>query len=286
MKIINALLLMQLCMSMVYAEKELHHEHSDSTTIKLSHELLDFENSKKKTEGKRYGVELDHQEKQHHYQLYYEKTDTKTTAILPKDLEVDKYAFKYGYDLSQKRNLNLSYLKIDDNLMKETDGGNIYGLGYRHKAVTLTQYLSDYKNFNVYQTDLKFGMKKRFDDLVLMGGIIGKYIHLNNKESNNFTKKADTDYFTTGLKLHGHYNTYHLSAGTYVGKRLFAVMNEGLRVQHHSMEFKESYMFDIGKKYEDFLLHIRYAKHKAKEVPIDNDNVNVENLSFEVEYTF
>ena len=286
MKILNLSLIALLFSAVAYAEKESHHDHVGESSVKLSYEMLDFENSKKKNDGRRYGVELDHQDDKHHYRFYYEKSETKTTAILPKDLEVNKYAVKYGYGLNEKSELNFSYIGIDDNLMKETDVGHIYGVGYRYKALTLMQYLSDYKNFNVYQSDLKFGMKRKFNDVLLMGGIIGKYIHLNNKESNKFTQKAETDYFTTGLKLHVHYYDYHLSAGGYVGKRLFAVMNEGLKVQHHSMEFKESYMFDFGKKFNNVLLHLRYSRHKAKEVPIANDNVKVENISLEVEYRF
>ncbi|MCK5855114.1 MAG: hypothetical protein KAG56_07825 [Sulfurovaceae bacterium] len=286
MKLLNLPLIALLCSSALYGEKEEHHNHTGESSLKLSYELLDFENSKKKSDGKRYSIELDHQDDNHHYRLHYEKSDTDTTAILPKDLEVHKYALKYGYGLNKKSELNFSYIGIDDNLMKETDGGHIYGVGYRYKALTLTQYLSDYENFNVYQTDLKFGMKRKFNDVLVMGGIIGKYIHLNNKDSNKFTQKADTEYFTTGLKFHAHYHDYHLSAGTYVGKRLFAVMNEGLKVQHHSMEFKESYMLDVGKSFNDVLVHLRYSKHKAKEVPINNDNVKVENISVEVEYKF
>ena len=286
MKILTPLLIPLLSTSLVHAEKESHHEHIGSSSIKLSSEFLDFENSKKKVDGKRYGIELDHQDNKHHYRLYYEKTDTKTTDVLPSDLEVHKYSLKYDYSLNEKNNLILSYINIDDNLMKETDGGHIYGVGYKYKALTLTQYFSDYKNFDVYQSDIKFGMKKKFNNIFFMAGIIGKYIHLKDKESNKFTQKADTDYFSRGLKLHAHYDDYHLSAGTYVGKRLFAVMNDGLKVQHHSMEFKESYMLDMGKKFDDVLLHLRYAKHKAKEVPIENDNVKVENISFEVEYRF
>jgi hypothetical protein len=269
----------------VFAEKELHHEHVGKTNIKMSYEFLDFENSKKKTDGKRYGIEFDHQDEKHHYQLYYEKSDTQTTALLPSDLEVHKYALKYMYALKEKNNLIVSYIAIDDNLMKETDGGHIYGLGYKYKALTLAQYLSDYENFDVYQTDIKFGMKKKFKDFTLITGLIAKYIRLKNKESNGFTQKADTEYFTTGLKLHLDYGEYHVSAGTYQGTRLFAVMNDGLKVQHHSMEFQNSYMLDVGKKFGDVLVHLRYAKHKAKEVPIAND-VKLENISFEVVYGF
>jgi len=286
MNIKIVLLLTLLFTTLVVAEKELHHEHVGITNIKLNYELLDFDNAKKKTDGKRYGIEFDHQDKRHHYQLYYEKSDTKTTALLPIDLEVKKYALKYMYSIKAKNNFILSYINIDDNLMKETDGGHVYGLGYKYKALTLTQYLSDYENFDVYQTDVKLGMKREFNNFTLMTGLIGKYIRLKNKESNNFTKKADTEYFTTGLKLHIDYGDFHASAGTYLGKRLFAVMNDGLKVQHHSMEFKSSYMLDVGKKFGDVLVHLRYAKHKAKEVPISHDNVSLENIAFEISYGF
>jgi len=285
-KVLKFLLITLLGNSLAYAQKESHHEHIGTSSVKLSYETLDFENSKKKDDGKRYGVELDYQDKKHHYRFYYEKSDTQTTALLPKDLEVNKYALKYGYAFDKKSALTLSYINVDDNLMRETDGGHIYGLGYRYKALSLTEYLSDYKHFDVYQTDLKIGTKKKFDKLLLSAGIIGKYIHLKNKESNRFTQKAKSDYFTTGVKIHAHYDEYHLSLGSYVGKRIFAVMNEGMKVQHHSMEFKESYLFDMGKKFDNVLLHVRYSKHKAKEVPINNDNVKVENLSFEMEYLF
>lgn len=271
---------------LIYAEKEHHHEHVGESHVSLNYEVLDFENSKKKTDGKRYGVELDHQDSQHHYRFYYEKSDTKTTALLADNLKVHKYALKYAYALEQKSNLSFSYINIDDNIMKETDGGHVYGLGFKYKALNITQYLSDYENFDVYETDLKVGMKHKLNDFSVRSGLIAKYIKLDDKERTRFTKKAETEYFTVGLKLHVDYEDYHLSAGTYVGERLFAVMNEGLKVQHHAMEFKESYMFDVGKKFDNVTLHLRYARHKAKEVPIQNDNVKVENIAFEVGYGF
>ena len=286
MKKLPPLLIALLLPCFSYAEKESHHEHIGETHIKLNYEVLNFENSKKKDDGKRYGVELDHQNDSHHYRVYYEKSDTKTSPILPKDLDVKKYALKYAYSLNKKSNLHLSYISIDDNLMKETNGGNIYGVGYKHKGISLTQYLSDYDNFDVYQTDLKLGVKKRFNEVLVMAGVIGKYIKLKDKNSNNFSKKAEKEYFTTGVKLHAHYEDYHISAGSYVGTRLFAVMNDGLKVQHHAMEFKNSYIFDIGKKFDNILVHLRYSKHKAKEIPIDNDNVKVENIALDVEYKF
>jgi len=283
MKKLNTLLLSTLLCTAIYAKEEEQHHHEGSNNIKINYETLDFTNSKKKKDGQRYGIEVDHEDEKQHFQLYYEETKTNTTNIMPEDLDVKKYTLKYEYKLQPKEQVNISYTGIDDNLMKETNGGHIYGLGYRKDALSLTQYLSDYPHFDVYQTDAKYTFKK--------GGVkttlIGKYIHLKDKESNNFSKKAKTDYFTGGLKLHSHYNGFHLGAGAYVGKRVFAVMKDGFKVQHHAMEFKESYMLGVGHALgKDVVAHVRYGYHKAKEIPIDNDNVKVKNLSFDLVYKF
>jgi len=283
MKKINTLLLSTLLCSTLFAKEEEQHEHSGSNNIKINYETLDFDNSKKKEDGARYGVELDHEDGQHHLQLYYEETKTNTTDIVPKDLDVKKYTVKYQYKLSPKERVTLSYATIDDNIMKETNGGHIYGLGYGQKGLAFMQYLSDYPHFDVYQSDLKYSFKKSG----VKTTFIGKYIHLNDKDSNNFSRKAKEDYFTGGVKLHTHYKGFHLGAGVYLGKRIFAVMKEGFKVQHHAMEFKESYMVGIGHDLgDDMALHLRYGYHKAKEVPMNNDNVEVQNLSLDVVYKF
>jgi hypothetical protein len=64
-------------------------------------------------------------------------------------------------------------------------------------------------------------------------------------------------------------------------------MKDGFSVQHHSMEFKESYMIGVGHKVsKNITSHLRYSYHKAKEVPMDNDNVKVENISLNFVYRF
>lgn len=287
MKLIYFLLIFILSASSLSAKEEEQHSHSGSSNLKINYETLDFSNSKKKENGRRYGVEVDHENAQHHYQLYVEKTDTHTTKRVAKDLEVKKYTLKYQYKISPKKRLSLSYANIDDNLMKETDNGHIYGLGYSQNSFELTQYFSDYSRFDVYQTDLKFSLKNKFKSFGLKTTLIGKYIHLKDKNSNDFSKKAKSNYFTTGVKLHTHVNGYHLGAGVYVGKRVFAVMKEGFKVQHHSMEFKESYMLGVGHSLSDnTVVHLRYGYHKAKELPVDNDNVKVENITFNLVYAF
>ncbi len=271
----------------VIAEVEDHHPHVGTTKLKINYENLHFTDSIKKEDGKRYGVELDYHSMTHHLQFYMEHTDTQTKPKIPKDLLVNKYSFKYQYQVDKSSALSLSYMRINDNLMKEVDGGIIYGLGYKYKALSLTQYVSDYKHFNVYQSDAKWGFKRKLDDVMLMGAVIGKYMHLQDRKSNNFTKKTKQDYFTLGAKAHVHYKDWNFGAGLYVGGRIFAVMNDGLKVQHHAMAFKRSIMLSVGKELgDDVMLHLRYAKHYATEVPAEHSGVEVDALSFEVTYTF
>lgn len=118
------------------------------------------------------------------------------------------------------------------------------------------------------------------------GALVGKYIYLENRLSNDFTKKTEQDYFTLGMKVHAEYDDWHVAAAGYVGERIFAVMNEGLRVQHHAMEFEKSYMFSLGKKFDDVFVNLRYIKQYATEVPIENEDVEVSNIALSVAYTF
>lgn len=261
--------------------------HAENTTLKLNYENLDFEKSKKKDKGKRYGIFLSYEAGKNLYQLAYDKTNTNTyKPPLTEDLHVNKYYLKYSRKLDNKQSFSLSYATIDDNIMKETDGGNIYGLGYKHGALGLTQYLSDYENFNVYQTDLKYTFKKSFGELKTSATLLGTYIHLQDKESNAFSVNAKEDYFTLGLKLHAHYKDYHMGAGAYFGKRVFAVMNDGFNVQHHAMEFDETYMTGFGKQFDNVDVNLKYVYQDATEIPICNENVKVQNVILQLEYHF
>jgi hypothetical protein len=278
MKKIQTILMASLLLMSTYA---------DDTVLKLTYETLDFDNSKKKDKGKRVGIALDYKQENSLYQLLYEKTDTDTfQPPLTKDLKVDKYYFKYTRKLDAVQAFSLSYATIDDNLMKETDGGHIYGLGYCYDDFGLTQYLSDYKHFNVYQTEAKYTFKKQFGEVKTSATILGKYIHLQDKGSNDFSKNAKENYFTPGVKLHTDYKGYHFGMGAFFGKRIFAVMNNGFKVQHHAMEFKETYMCGIGKHFERGDVHLKYVYQKASEIPIHNDNVKVQNIILQIGYHF
>jgi phenylalanyl-tRNA synthetase alpha subunit len=74
-----------------------HHHHIGSSNIKLNYETLNFNNSKKKEDGKRYGIEIDHESQTYHIQYYNEQTYTNTTPLVPKDLEIKKNTIKYKY---------------------------------------------------------------------------------------------------------------------------------------------------------------------------------------------
>ena len=261
--------------------------YAGQNKLTLKYEQLDFENSKKKDNGKRKGIGLSHKDGANHYELLYEKTDTKTfKPPLKKDLLVDKYYFKYTRKLAEDQTLSLSYATIDDNIMKETDGGNIYGLGYKYNTIAITQYISDYKHFNVYQTDLSYGYEKEYGLWEFHGKVMGKYMHLQNRKSNNFSKNTKSDYATVGLKLHVHYDDYHFGVGAFVGDRIFAVMHDGFKVQHHAMAFNKTYKCGIGKHFDWGDIKLQYIYQEATEVPIDNKGVKVENVVLQVGYKF
>jgi hypothetical protein len=255
-----------------------------SDSIESSYGVLDFDNSKKKKSGERYGVKFNHKDNSSDIQLYYEKTRTDTTSIIPKDLDVNKYVFKYKYRYGFLSDNGVTFLygKVRDNLMKETDGGDVYGVGWNIGQFSLMQYLIDYQHFNVYQSDFKFIIGKRIKSF-----IIGKYINLDSKNSNSFSRNAKSSYFTLGLKLHTKYNRFRFGAGSFLGKRAFAIMGDGFRIQHHAMEFKSTYMYGVGYSFNKNLsANLRYIYQKAKELPINNDNVKVESLFFSILYNF
>jgi hypothetical protein len=257
------------------------------TTLNLGYEILDFENSKKKDEGKRYGVSIKHNHNNDIYQLRVEKTQTQTyQPPLTDDLNVNKYVFKYTHPYDEKQAVSASFLTIDDNLMKETDGGNIYGLGYRYGLFGITQYFSDYDHFDVYQTDLKYTFKHAWGAIKADATIISKYQHLTDRKSNPFSRNAKSDYFSPGVKMHLHYNRYHIGAGAFFGKRIFAVMDDGMRIQHHAMEFDKTFMIGIGKHFENIDLHLKYIYQEANEIPINNPDVKVDNIIFQLGYHF
>jgi len=256
------------------------------TTIQTTYQTLAFEHSKKKEDGKRVGLHLTHKEGKQCYAFAYEQTETKTfKPPMKEDLNVHKYAFKYSYFLDKTQTISGSFLHIDDNLMRETDGGNIYGLAYRYCAFGIAQYLSDYPHFDVYQTDFTYHKKRNFGKIKAQATLMLKYLHLSDKNSNNFSKNAKENYLTPALKVHLHRGGYHLGAAIFLGKRVFGVMQEGFVAQHHAMEFDETYMVGLSKDFGTINAKIKYSHQSAEEIPVHNKNVKVDTIALQLKVT-
>lgn len=257
-----------------------------STTYKVELQNLDFSNSTQKEQGKRYGFGLSHQLDKHRFMFGYEKTATETfQPPLPKDLEVNKYAFKYAYQLKKHFSMQASYITIDDNLVK-TDGGHIYGIGVTYQNIHFAQFFSNYKPFDIYQSDLSTTFKRTFGAVKTKTTIIAKYLTLKNFTSNPLSKNAKKSYLTPGIKLHASYKSYHAGFGAFFGNRVFAVMDDGMKVQHHGMEFEETYMVGFGKKIGRFNIMLKYMHGKATELPKLNENVIVRDITLSLQALF
>lgn len=260
---------------------------ADNSFLLLEYQNFHFNNSLQKDKGQRYVTHLGYKNTNNFYEAVYSKTHTQTfQPPMKDDLDVDKYYFKYTRTLDEQQSLSISYATISDNLTRETDGGHIYGFFYRYHTIKFNQYISDYKHFNVYQTDMAYTFKQQFNNIKFSSTLMGKYIHLQNRKSNQYTTKAKADYLTPAIILKAGYGSYHTGAGAYFGKRIFAVMNNGFSVQNRAMEFDRTYMITAGKHLGKFNVTLKYLYMRATEIPIENKNVTVNNLILGIEYHF
>ena len=185
----------------------------------------------------------------------------------------------------------MNYISILDDNIAITDGGDSYGAGVTYSfnkktSLNFTQYRTVYQDFNINQSDFNIEYKTNIDDVKIKLNSITKYISIDEKNVNGFTKNAKKDYLTSGLKIHSHYKSYHAGAGIYLGKRAFAIMNDGFKVQHHAMEFDRTYALGVGKNISDFVLRFQYVYQRAVELPVQNENVEVKNLRLIINYKF
>ncbi len=255
-------------------------------------ESKSFTNSKQKDDGITYGVGVDVHYKHSAYKITYEHTDTNTKQPpLPYDLKIDKLFLKYGYEFNDTFGVNLNYISILNDNLAITDGGKIYGLGFsynhlEHLSSNFTQYLSEYDDFNIYQSDLRIDYDTHLGKVHMKISSITKYIIVDEENPNGFTKNAEDDYLTTGIKLHAHYKTYHFGAGAYFGKRVFAIMDDGFKVQHHAMEINKTYALGVGKVFLPFIVRFQYVFQEATELSIQNPGVKVDMFRLVGNYKF
>ena len=278
-------LLLILCSQLALADTT----HSSVSTYV---EAKDYSGSVQKNDAVVYGLGVDVNYKNSTYKLSYESAtaDTKQPP-LKKDLNYQKVFLKQGYELSDSFEFNINYINVLHDNTAITDGGKVYGTGLTYRlnkklSTNFTQFYSDYDDFDVYQSDLSVNSRTNIYGVKLGISLITKYIDIDEETRNSFTKNADNSYFTSGLKLDSHYKTYHFGAGAYFGKRAFAVMNDGFKVQHHAMEFDRTYAVGVGKSIGDFVVRMQYIYQRAKEMPANNDNVRVQVFRFIANYKF
>ncbi|MDD2791525.1 MAG: hypothetical protein PHU40_12795 [Sulfurimonas sp.] len=279
--------LLFLCLaSYVFAEPI----HSSITTY---YENLEFKNSKRKTDRTVLGFGGDIHVDNSEYRFVYEHTDTNTfQPPLQDDLHVDKLFLRYGYDFKNGLHANINYINVLHDNIVPTAHGQSYGAGLGYDitpklSANFTQFYTDYKDFDVHQSDIKFDYKTQLDNIKMKFTSITQVIHLQDYETNPLSKNADEDYISTGLKFHGHYESYHLGAAAYYGKRLFAIMDDGFKLQHHAMEFDRTYAVGFGKSFTpSWIARVQYVFQRAEEIPYYNKNVEVENLKLILNYKF
>ena len=266
--------------------------HGLKSSITTTYETLDFKNSIQKNDGVRYSLGGVITKDNSTYKLTFERTITDTKKPpLKENLLVSKLYAKYAYKFTNGIKINLNHLNILSDNLVPTNHAKTYGIGLgysfdKNTFINITQYYTDFREFKSYQSDLKLEHQIFFDKMMLKVTTIAKYIKLDDYKNNFFSKNADSDYLTAGIKLHSHYKDYHFGTGIYLGKRAFAIMKDGFALQHHAMEFNKTYMVGIGKNISNSIISIKYMYAIATELPMQNKDVKVQNLILSLKYNF
>ena len=281
------LLLLFTISSSLYSDVTTEIIHSSISTY---YEDKTYANSAQKNNGRVFGIAGDIHTKKSAYKFAYEHAHTNTKQPpLPKDLKVDKLFLKYSYKLDDKFTLNLNYINILNDNLAETNHGKAYGAGLSYKLnnkilTNFTQYYTDYDNFDVFQSDINLEYKFKLSDVKIKVKSITKYINIDVDKPSPFTKYTDDEYLTTGILLHAHYNSYHLGTGAYYGKRIFAIMSDGFKIQHHAVEIDKTYVVGIGKSISDFIIRFQYIYQHGAELPAKKDNIKIKNFRLIINY--
>jgi len=279
------LLLLSICLS-VEASEFMH-----SNTLAYYENKI-YNNSKQKKDAVTYGIGTDISHNKSTYKITYEYSQANTKQPpLTRNLINKKIFCKYTYALNKDISININYINILNDNIAITSGGRSYGAGLNYnfdKKLTgnFTQYFTEYKDFKAYQSDLKMDYKTKLNSVGIKFSFIAKYIKLETNNKNIFTKNAKDNYFTPAIKIHAHYKSYHFGAGAYFGKRVFAIMNDGFKIQHHAMEFDKTYAVGIGKNLSNFVLRFQYIYQRATELPMLNENVELKISRFILNYKF
>lgn len=256
----------------------------------LQYDYFDFTNSKQKDYGNRATAHLKGSYEDKILQIAYEKTITETCKPPMKtNLNVDKLIARYDQKVFDTGRYNLGLIMVRDNIVP-TDGGKVFNVGYFHQFTPLMAldgnlYYGYYSIMKTYQFDAALKLHKKFGELDTR--VIGVVKDIVVDECNDgFCAAAEANYLTAGVKVKLDYEGYFLHGAAFYGKRVFAVMMEGLMLQHHAMEFDRTYMAGLGKRFDDIELKVRYTYQRAKELPLNNSGVTIDAVSLRVKYLF
>ena len=264
-----------------------------NSEISTSYTYKDYENSKTKTQGKTLDYRLLHNFENSQIAVNYEDSLTKRENEVTKakliSLEVEKLSMKYLYNIRNDLSFKTSFMNIEDNLAP-TDNGKIYGLGLiksidNFNDIKVDTYLSNYADFNVNQYDLTFVKKFKFNDINFMGQTGVKYIDINGSKYGNYSLK-DNYYTSYFFNLNANYNSFIFGLGFMNGDRLFAVQEDGLKVEHHGLEQSKNYMVSLGKKFKDIDIISKYIYSNSDELPENRNDVKSQFVSLGLNYKF
>ncbi len=261
------------------------------SSVSTYYETKNFTNSIQKQDAIVYGVGADIHYNHSAYKLIYEKGDTATKQPpLQEDLQTEKLFLKYVYKFNDSFEINFNYINILNDNIAITDGGQTYGAGLTyHKeglVANFTQFYTDYEDFDTYQSDLKIDYKTKVKGVKVKLTSIIKYIDIDEENKNGFTANAQDSYLTAGFKFHLHHSGYHFGSALYLGKRTFAIMDDGSKIQHHAMEFDRTYAIGVGKNISDFVVRLQYIYARATELAKKQSDVEVSTTRLVANYKF
>ena len=264
-----------------------------NSEISTNYTYKDYDNSKTKTNGKTIDYRFLHNFESSQIVINYEDSLTKRENEITKakltSLEVEKLSMKYLYHISDELSFKTSFINIEDNLAP-TDDGKIYGLGLIKNMNSSTgkkidRYLNDYEDFNVNQYDLTFVKKFKLDNINLEAQLGSKYININGQNYGNYILK-DNYFLSYFLNLNANYNGFIFGLGFMNGDRLFAIQEDGLKVEHHALEQNKTYMVSLGKKFKNIDLISRYIYSNSNELPENRNDVKSQFVSLGLNYKF
>ncbi len=262
------------------------------SSVSSYYESKSFSSSLQKEDAAIYGIGADIHHNHSAYKITYEYGKTNTIQPpLKEDLKTEKLFLKYMYEFNESFEVNVNYIKILKDNIAITDNGTSVGLGLTYNiskpiSINFTQFYTNYDDFDVLQSDFTLDFKMKINDIKFKISSLTKYMDIDERDTNPFTKNAKKNYLTSGIKLHAHYKGYHFGTGVYLGKRVFGIMNDGFKIQHHAMEIDRTYAIGIGKDISDFVVRTQYVYQRATELPSLNENVEVKVLRLIVNYKF